>query len=203
MLASLPAELLRALRLTLVVAVVTGLAYPLAITGIAQLVFHDKANGSLITENGQVVGSTLIGQQFTSTDYFQGRPSATLNPANNQPAPYQADNSGGSNLAPSNQALIDRVTTSVGQIRQQDYLGVSDSVPVDLVTTDFSGFDPHISEAAALIQVHRVAGSRGLDESKVKAVVEKHLHGRELGVFGEPYVNVLELNLALDHGEAK
>jgi potassium-transporting ATPase KdpC subunit len=203
MLASLPAELLRALRLTLVVALVTGLIYPFVITGIAQGVFNSQANGSLVTKNGQVVGSSLIGQEFTSAKYFHGRPSATTNTTDATKAqPYNAANSGGSNLAPSNQALIDRVKKDVQNIRQKDGLAPGQQVPADLVTTDFSGFDPDITEASALIQVHRVATARHLDEAKVRALVESHVQGRVLGIFGEPYVNVLDINMALDSGGA-
>ncbi len=198
---SLPTELLRAIRLTVVIFIATGLIYTVVVTGIAQLLFPTQANGSLITRNGQVIGSTLIGQEFTDPKYFFGRPSATLNDAGTKPQPYNAENSAGSNLAPSNKVLIDRVRKAVAQIRQQDGLGPNDPVPVDLVTTDFSGFDPAISEAAALIQVNRVANARGLDPSKVRALVEKYVQGRVLLVFGEPYVNVLALNLALDNGE--
>ena len=193
MLASLSLETLRALRLTLVFALVTGLIYSLAMTGIAQVLFNGQANGSLINLNGQVVGSSLIGQQFTNSTYFHGRPSANS---------YAADNSAGSNLAPSNQALIDRVSAAADEFRRENYMAPTDPVPVDIVTTDFSGFDPHISVAAAYLQVRRVAGARGLDQARVKALVDKYTQGRVLGIFGEPSVNVLELNLALDRGEA-
>jgi K+-transporting ATPase ATPase C chain len=200
---SLPTELLRALRLTLVVAVVTGLIYPLVITGISQVVFHDQANGSLIVKNGQVVGSKLIGQNFTDPKYFFGRPSATTNVTDaTKSDPYNAQNSAGSNLAPSNKALIDRVSKAVAQIRKENNLAADSMVPVDLVTTDFSGFDPDITEAGALIQVTHVATARNLDPAKVRALVEKYVQGRSLGIFGEPHVNVLALNMALDNGEA-
>jgi len=200
---SLPRELLRSIRLTLVFAAVTGLAYPLVITGVAQVVFHDQANGSLIQKNGQLVGSRLIGQEFTDPKYFFGRPSATSNASDAAKAePYNAQNSAGSNLAPSNKALIDRVAKAVNQIRKDNNLSADSQVPVDLVTTDFSGFDPDITEAAALIQVPHVAAARNLDPAKVKALVEKYVQGRMLLVFGEPHVNVLALNLALDNGEA-
>ena len=202
MLASIPTELLRSLRLTLVIAAVTGLIYPFAITGIAQAVFNHGANGSLVTSNGQVVGSSLIGQQFTSDRYFHGRPSATVNPSTGKPEPYAADNSAGSNLAPSNQALIDRVKKDVQTVRQQNGLSADQQVPVDLVTSDFSGFDPSITEASALLQVNRVAQARSLDPTTVRALVENHVHGRILWIFGEPYVNVLEVNMALDSGAA-
>jgi K+-transporting ATPase ATPase C chain len=200
---SLPTELLRAARLTLVVAVVTGLIYPFVVTGVAQVVFHDQANGSLISKKGQLVGSKLIGQNFTDPKYFFGRPSATLNVSDaTKSDPYNAQNSAGSNLAPSNQALIDRVTKAVEQIRKENNLAAGFPVPIDLVTTDFSGFDPDITEAGALTQVNHVATARNLDPAKVRALVERYVQGRVLGVFGEPHVNVLALNMALDGGEA-
>jgi K+-transporting ATPase ATPase C chain len=203
MLASLPSELLRSLRLTLVIAAVTGLVYPLVMTGIAQAVFNGQANGSLVTKNGQTVGSSLIGQEFKSDRYFHGRPSATVDPNTSKPKPYAADNSAGSNYAPSNQALSDRVKKDVQTTRQQNGLAADAQVPVDLVTTDFSGFDPDITEASALVQVNRVAQARGLDSGKVRAVVEKHVQGRVLWIFGQPHVNVLDVNMALDNGEAR
>jgi K+-transporting ATPase ATPase C chain len=190
---SLPSEIVQAIRLTLVFAVVTGLVYGVGMTGLIQVIFHDQANGSLIVKNGQVVGSTLIGQQFSADKYFQGRYSANG---------YAADNSAGSNLGPSNQVLIDRVASSARAFRQANGLGANEAVPVDVVTGDFSGLDPYITEASVLLQVHRVAQARNLDEAKVRALVEKSVHGRILWVFGEQYVNVLELNLALDNGEA-
>lgn len=193
MLSSIPGEILKGIRLTIVFGLITGVIYPLAVTGISQVVFHDTANGSLVTSNGQVVGSSLIGQQFTSDKYFHGRPSANG---------YAADNSTGSNLGPSNQALVTRVASDARAFRQANGLGPNDPIPADIVTTDFSGFDPHITEASALLQVHRVAQARGLDESKVRALVERYVSGRILWIFGEPTVNVLQLNLALDHGEA-
>jgi K+-transporting ATPase ATPase C chain len=185
--------MVQAIRLTLVFAVVTGLIYGVGMTGIIQVLFHDQANGSLIVKNGQVVGSTLIGQQFSAHKYFQGRYSANA---------YAADNSYGSNLGPSNQVLIDRVASSARAFRQANGLGPNDQVPVDMVTGDFSGFDPNITEASVLLQVNRVAQARNLDQAKVRTLVEKYVHGRILWVFGEQYVNVLELNLALDNGEA-
>jgi K+-transporting ATPase ATPase C chain len=202
MLASLPSELLRSLRLTLVMAAVTGLVYPLAITGVAQVGFNSQANGGLVTKNGQVVGSTLIGQEFTSDGYFHGRPSATVNASTGRPQPYAADNSGGSNFGPSNQALIDRVKKDVQSVRQQNGLAADAQVPADLVTTDFSGLDPDISEASALLQVNRVARARGLDAGRVHDLVERHVQGRVLWIFGEPHVNVLDVNMALDSGGA-
>src|SRR5215471_2367020 len=202
MLASIPSELLRSLRLTVVVFAVTGLIYPFVGTGLAQLLFNDRANGSLVTKNGQVVGSSLIGQQFTSDRYFHGRPSATVNASSGKPQPYAADNSAGSNLAPSNQALIDRVKKDVQLQRQQNGLGADQQVPADLVTSDFSGLDPNITEASALLQVNRVAQARNRDPAKVRALVESHVQGRVLWIFGEPHVNVLDVNMALDSGAA-
>jgi K+-transporting ATPase ATPase C chain len=202
MLASIPFELLRALRLTLVIAVVTGLVYPFVITGIAQVLFHDQANGSLVTKNGQVVGSRLIGQQFSSPRYFHGRPSATVDPSTGRPKPYAADNSAGSNYGPSNAALTQRVSRDAQTMRRQDGLRADQQVPVDLVTADFSGLDPDITEASALIQVNRVAAARHLDAGRVRALVERHVQGRVLWIFGEPHVNVLDVNLTLDNGEA-
>ena len=202
MLSSLPVEILRGIRLTIAFGLITGIIYPLAITGISQVVFHDAANGSLISKNGQVVGSNLIGQEFTSDKYFHGRPSATVDAKTGSPKPYAADNSTGSNLGPTNSALVNRVASDVRAARDANGLGPNDPIPADMVTTDFSGVDPDISEATALLQVHRVAQARGLDESKVRALVEKYVHGRILWIFGQPYVNVLEVNMALDAGEA-
>jgi len=203
MLAALPSELLRSLRLVLVIAVVTGLVYPLVMTGVIQAVFHSQANGSLVTRNGQVVGSSHIGQEFTSARYFHGRPSATTNASTGKPQPYAADNSAGSNYGPSNKALIDRVSKDVDTARKDNGLDPNAQVPADLVTADFSGFDPDISEASALLQVNRVASARNLDAAKVRALVERHLQGRVLWIFGEPHVNVLDVNMALDNGEAR
>lgn len=201
MIASLGRESLAALRLTLVLAVMC-LIYAFVMTGIAQVVFHDQANGSLITKNGQVVGSKLIGQEFTDPKYFVGRPSATTNDAGTKPQPYNAENSTGSNLAPSNKVLIDRVNKAVAQIRKDNGLGPNDPVPVDLVTADFTGFDPDISEAGALLQVNRVAAARNLDPARVRQLVESQVQGPMLGIFGESHVNVLLLNMALDGGAA-
>ncbi len=195
MIASLSTEFLRAIRLTLVFAVFTGLVYGLVLTGVFQVIFPSQANGSLITQNGHVVGSQLIGQEFKSDKYFHGRVSATT-------TPYAADNSAGSNLGPNNKALIDRVASSARTIRSDNGLPADAQVPVDLVTADFSGFDPDVSEASALLQADRVAKARGLDAGRVHALVEKYVQGRILWVFGEPHVNVLQLNMALDAGEA-
>jgi K+-transporting ATPase ATPase C chain len=202
MFSSIASELLRSLRITVVIFAVTGLVYPLVGTGLAQALFNHPANGSLVTSNGRVVGSSLIGQQFTSGKYFHGRPSATLDPNTGKPKPYAADNSAGSNYAPSNQALIDRVKKDVQTVRQQNGLSADQQVPADLVTTDFSGFDPDVTEASALLQVNRVAQARNLDTAKVRALVENHVQGRILWFFGEPHVNVLDVNMALDSGAA-
>jgi len=202
MLSLIPSDIVKAIRITLVFGLIGGVIYPLAITAISQLAFHDQANGSLIIVNGQVVGSSLIGQSFTADKYFQGRPSATVDAATGSPKPYAADNSAGSNLGPSNPVLINRVASSARSYRQANGLDPNAQVPVDAVTTDFSGFDPDITEANALLQVDRVAGARGLDRARVRALVERYVHGRILWIFGEPHVNVLEVNMALDRGEA-
>jgi len=196
--------MLRQIRPALVVLValtlITGLAYPLAMTGIAQLLFPRQAQGSLIERNGTVVGSELIGQVFESDKYFHGRPSATTAPDPNDatktvPAPYNAANSGGSNLGPSNKALVDRVQGDMDKLKQENS---SAPVPPDLVTTSASGLDPHISPEAALFQVPRVAKARNVPEDRIRQLVADHTEGRFLGLLGEPRVNVLLLNLALD-----
>jgi K+-transporting ATPase ATPase C chain len=169
----------------------TGLLYPLVVTGIAQLVFPHQANGSLIIQNGQTVGSTLIGQQFTDPKYFWGRLSAT------GPYPYNAAASSGSNLGPTNPALLDEVKARVAALKAADPTNAQ-PIPVDLVTSSGSGLDPDISVAAALYQLPRVARLRGLSESALRTLVDQYTHGRQLGFLGEPRVNVLQLNLALD-----
>lgn len=184
-------QLKPALVLFGLLAVLTGIIYPLLITGIAQAVFPDRANGSLVVHSGQVVGSSLIGQSFDDPKYFWGRPSAT------NPLPYNASGSGGSNLGPTNPALVQAVRARVQALRQADP-GNTQPVPVDLVTASASGLDPDISPAAAYYQVTRVARVRGVPEEKIRALVAQHIQNRELGFLGEPRVNVLLLNLALD-----
>ncbi len=169
----------------------TGIIYPAVITGIAQVIFPHQANGSLIEKNGQVVGSQLIGQQFDDPRYFWGRLSAT------SPFPYNASSSSGSNLGPTNPALEDEVKTRIAALKAADPKNTA-PIPVDLVTSSGSGLDPDISVAAALYQVPRVAKARGLSEQVVIALVDRYTQDRVLGIFGEPRVNVLELNLALD-----
>jgi K+-transporting ATPase ATPase C chain len=178
----------------------TGLVYPLAITGIAQLVMSEKANGSLIERDGVVLGSSLIGQNFTSDRYFHGRPSATTgsdpaDPSKSIDAPYNASNSMGSNLGPTSKKLVDRVNAS---IESEFAAGRIDVVAADAVTTSASGLDPHISPQYALAQVPSVAKARNLPEQKVRLLVEEYTEARVAGVIGEPRVNVLQLNLALD-----
>ncbi|MDE2154465.1 MAG: potassium-transporting ATPase subunit KdpC [Xanthomonadaceae bacterium] len=177
--------------LLLVMTVITGAIYPLAATALAQLVFPHQANGSLIEVNGKAVGSTLIGQEFSDPKYFWGRPSAT------SPDPYNGGSSSGSNLGPANQALIDAVKQRIAALRAADP-GNNAPVPVDLVTASASGLDPQISPAAARYQLARVARVRALPVAKVLALVAANTSGRQLGVLGEPRVNVLKLNLALD-----
>lgn len=204
MLKSLPVEVLRGIRVTLAFGLAT-LTYALAITGVGQVLFHDQANGSLVTDkSGQVVGSKLIGQWFdpNNLSYFHPRPSATVDPSTGQSLPYAANNSTGSNFGPSNQNLINRVQASIQQLIATEKTVPSDGVPADMVTASFSGLDPHISLANAYIQADRVAAVRGLDPAKVRALVDKYTQGRMLLVFGEPSVNVLLLNLALDNNEA-
>jgi K+-transporting ATPase ATPase C chain len=189
-----------ALVMIVLMTLLTGIAYPFAITGMAQLLFPWQANGSLIERNGKVVGSAVIGQNFASAKYFHGRPSATTDTDPNDatktvPAPYNAANSGGSNLGPTSKALIDRVKADSEQLAAQN---PGQPVPVDLVTTSASGLDPDITPAAALFQVPRVAKERNLPEERVRQLVADNTTGRALGIIGEPHVNVLQLNLALD-----
>jgi K+-transporting ATPase ATPase C chain len=194
-------EIRPAIVVLLALTLITGLVYPLAMTGIAEVIFPRQAEGSLIEMNGKVVGSELIGQDFSSDKYFHGRPSATTapdpgDPAKTVPAPYNAANSGGSNLGPSNKALIDRVQGDIDRLKAEN---PSAQVPADLVTTSASGLDPHISPEAALFQVPRIAKARNLPEDRIRQLVSDRTEDRLLGFLGEPRVNVLLLNLALDH----
>lgn len=185
-------QLRPALTLFVLLSLVTGLAYPLAVTGMAQALFPHAANGSLIEQGGKRVGSELIGQSFSDPGHFWSRPSATA------PMPYNAANSAGSNLAPTAPALTDAVKARVAALRAADPGNLA-PVPVDLVTASASGLDPHISRAAADYQLARVARVRGLPVEKLRALVDAHTEGRWLAVIGEPRVNVLALNLALEH----
>ncbi|MFO0997542.1 MAG: potassium-transporting ATPase subunit KdpC [Alphaproteobacteria bacterium] len=192
-------EIRPAIVLLLLFSALTGLAYPLAITGLAELAFPWQAGGSLIERNGAVIGSALIGQNLSGNAYFHGRPSATTDtdpndPGKTVPAPYNAANSSGSNAGPTNRSFIEGVKAEVGRLRAEN----DRPVPVDLVTASGSGLDPDISLAAAAFQIPRVAKARHMAERDVAALVERHTVRRVLGVLGEPHVNVLRLNLALD-----
>jgi K+-transporting ATPase ATPase C chain len=193
-------EIRPALVLIIALTLITGLIYPLFMTGIANVIFPYQAQGSLIEKDGTVIGSELIGQVFADDKYFHGRPSATntpdpRDPTKNVDAPYNAANSGGSNLGPTNKALIDRVKGDVDKLKAEN---PSAPVPIDLVTTSGSGLDPHISSEAAFFQVPRVAKARGVTEDRLRQLVADHVEGRLLGLIGEPRVNVLMLNIALD-----
>jgi K+-transporting ATPase ATPase C chain len=193
-------EIRPALVFAIALALITGLIYPLAITGIAGAIFPNQAQGSLIERSGQVVGSRLIGQNFTSARYFHGRPSATTTPdpadaTKTVPAPYNAANSMGANLGPTSKALAERMRTDVDRLKTEN---ATNPVPVDLVTTSGSGLDPDISPAAAFFQAPRIATARRLPEARVRDLISEHVEGRLLGFLGEPRVNVLALNLALD-----
>ena len=198
-------EIRPAVVLLVLLTAITGLVYPLAMTGIAGAIFPVQAQGSLIEKDGKVIGSSLIGQVFADDKYFHGRPSATVtpdpkDPSKNIDAAYNAANSGGSNLGPTNKALIDRVKGDVDKLKQEN---PGTAVPIDLVTTTASGLDPHISPDAALFQVPRVAKARNMPEDRVRQLVNDNTEGRFLGLLGEPRVNVLALNLALDGAAAR
>ena len=186
-------NLITAFMMTIVTTILLGLIYPLVITGLAQLFFHDKANGQIITRNGEAIGSRIIAQPFTSAKYFHPRPSNAGNG-------YDATNSGGTNLASTNQKLIDRVRADAATLQQEN---PSQPIPVDLLTTSASGLDPEISPAAAEFQIPRIARERGISESALRVLIQKHTDQRDLGLLGEPRVNVLELNLDLDGGSTK
>lgn len=184
-------NMITAILMTIVTTVIFGLIYPLVLTGLAQVIFPDKANGQLIKgADGNVIGSRLIGQPFSSPGYFRPRPSVA------GASGYDAGNSSGSNLGPTNQKLIDRVKADVEKLKAEN---PGKPIPVDLVTTSGSGLDPHISPASADFQVPRVARERGMSEDELRSVVSSHIQGRQLGFLGEPRVNVLELNLDLDN----
>jgi K+-transporting ATPase ATPase C chain len=191
-------NLVVAVLMTIVTTLLLGVAYPLAVTGLAQVLFRDKANGQLLERDGKLVGSRIIGQAFSSPGYFRSRPSAAG-------TGYDAANSAGTNLGPTNRKLVDAVKAAADAARKEnpdgagcEVRGAACAVPVDLVTSSASGLDPHVSPAAAAFQVPRVARERGVPEAGVRQLVEAHSEGRQLGVLGEPVVNVLELNLALD-----
>jgi potassium-transporting ATPase KdpC subunit len=193
-------EVRPALVMIVALTLITGLAYPLLMTQLAEWIFPYQAQGSLLTRDGKVVGSLLIGQEFKSDRYFHGRPSATTAPdpadsTKTVPAPYNAASSGGSNLGPTSKALVERVQADLEKLKKEN---PSAPVPIDLVTTSGSGLDPHISPEAALFQVPRVARARNMTEDRVRQLVEQHIEGPDLGILGEPRVNVLALNLALD-----
>src|ERR1700752_3087843 len=198
-------EIRPAILILVLLTLITGLAYPLAMTGIAGVLFPRQAQGSLIEKDGNVIGSALIGQEFKEDKYFHGRPSATLAPdpadsSKTVPAPYNAANSGGSNLGPTSKALNDRVKEDVDKLKAEN---PNAPVPVDLVTTSASGLDPDISPEGALFQVPRVAKARQMPEARVRELVTQNIQGRLAGLLGEPRVNVLALNLALDAAATK
>jgi potassium-transporting ATPase KdpC subunit len=181
-------NLLIAVLMTIATTILLGIVYPLVVTALAQVLFHDKANGQLISKKGEVIGSRIIGQAFVSDKYFHSRPSAAGNG-------YDAANSSGSNLGPTNQKLLDRIKSDTATAQVDN---PNTPVPIDLVTTSGSGLDPDITPAAALFQVPRIARVRGISEDQVRALVQSHIQQRQFGILGEPRVNVLQLNLALD-----
>lgn len=177
-----------AILMTVVTTILLGIVYPLVVTGLAQVMFHDKANGQLVSRNGAIIGSRIIGQEFSSPGYLHSRPSAAGNG-------YDAANSNGSQLGPTNQKLIDRVNTDVARLHAEN---PSQPIPIDLVTTSASGLDPDVTPAAAEFQVGRIARERGVSPEQVRQVIQKYTYGRQLGFLGETRVNVLEVNLAFD-----
>jgi potassium-transporting ATPase KdpC subunit len=198
-------EIRPAIVLVVLLTVITGVVYPLAMTAIARALFPRQSQGSLVEREGRVVGSALIGQEFKGDGYFHGRPSATVAPdpgdsTKTVAAPYNAANSGGSNLGPTNRALVERVHGELEKLKQEN---ASAEIPVDLATSSGSGLDPHISPAAAFFQVPRVAKARHMSENRLRELVDEHIEGRALGLLGELRVNVLALNLALDREAAR
>ena len=198
-------ELRPAIMLVVLFTIITGLIYPFLVTGIAQVVFPHQANGSLAKRDGKVVGSEVMGQNFTDDQYFNSRPSATSKPDPKDPTktvdePYNAANTSGSNLGPTSKALIERMKEDVEKRKKENPKA---RVPTDLVTASGSGLDPHISPEAALFQVPRVAKARNMPEDRLRQLVNQHVEGRTLGIFGEPRVNVLALNMALDRAAAR
>jgi potassium-transporting ATPase KdpC subunit len=188
-----------AIMLTLMLTLILGIIYPLVTTGVAQVIFPSQANGSMVCVNGKPIGSSLIGQYWTKPQYFAGRPSVTVN-LSGTPAPYEADNSAGSNLGPTNSVLVQTVQQRINQLKKENPdVPAGTPIPADLVTASASGLDPDISVAAAYYQIPRVAKARGISQASLTNLVNQHIQGRFLGIFGEPVVNVLELNLALDN----
>ena len=188
-----------AIVLTLVLTLILGIAYPLVITGVAQVAFNNQANGSLVTKHGQTIGSTQIGQEWTAPRYFHGRPSATLSNDGSQSQPYNAANSSASNNGPTSSNLQAEVQAELKLLQEDEQCNApGTAIPVDLVTSSGSGLDPDISVAGAMYQACRIARERGLSLAQVQQLIQNYIHGRMLGILGEPYVNVLELNMALD-----
>jgi K+-transporting ATPase ATPase C chain len=190
--------LLPAVVITLLLTIVTGFIYPGIVTGLAQLIFPNQANGSLVYSNGKPIGSELIGQYWTSEKYFHGRPSAAVDTVNGTPVPYAADNSSASNSGPTNASYIQAVQQRVAALKKENPDAPSGPVPADLVTASGSGLDPDITPASALYQAPRIAKARGLTLDQVNQLINNHIQGRFLWIFGEEHVNVLDLNLALD-----
>jgi K+-transporting ATPase ATPase C chain len=188
-----------AIVLTLVLTLLVGIIYPLVTTGVAQVLFPSQANGSLVCVNGKPIGSSLIGQYWTQPQYFEGRPSVTVN-LSGTPAPYEADNSAGSNLGPTNSVLIQTVAQRIAQLKKENPdVPAGTPIPADLVTSSASGLDPDISVAAAYYQIPRIAKARDVSQASLERLINQHIQGRFLGLFGEPVVNVLDVNLALDN----